>query len=114
MRSFALMGILFFVPLLFDPPTTSAYENEAVTNGGTILGVVKFKGTPPPLKNLQITKDEEVCGKTAKTDPSLIVSQGGVTNAVVYISDIQKGKKMDAEKTILDQKGCEYHPHVLA
>lgn len=44
MRSFALMGILFFVPLLFDPSILSAYENEAVTNGGTILGVVKFKG----------------------------------------------------------------------
>ena len=114
MRSFALMGILFFLPLLFDPPFLSAYENEAVANGGTILGVVKFKGIPPPLKKLQITKDEEVCGKTVKTDPSLIVSQGGVTNAVVYIADIQKGKKMEAEKAILDQKGCEYHPHVLA
>jgi plastocyanin len=114
MRSFALMGILFFGLLLFNPSILSAYENEAVTNGGTILGVVKFKGTPPPVKKLQITKDEEVCGKTAKTDPSLIVSQAGVSNAVVYIADIQKGKKMDTEKPILDQKGCEYHPHVLA
>jgi plastocyanin len=114
MRSSALIGLLFFALLLCDPPLLPAYENEAVTNGGTISGVVKFKGTPPPLKKLQITKDEAVCGKNAKTDPSLIVSQGDVANAVVYIADIQKGKKMEPEKAILDQKGCEYHPHVLA
>jgi plastocyanin len=114
MKRTASISLVFFALLLFDPPTLSAYENEGVTNGGTISGVVKFNGIPPPLKKLQITKDEEVCGKTAKTDPSLIVSQGGVTNAVVYIPDIAKGKPMQPEKAILNQKGCEYHPHVLA
>jgi plastocyanin len=114
MKRTVSIGLLFFGLLLFDRPSLSAYENEAVTNGGTISGVVKFKGTPPAPKKLQITKDEAVCGKTAKTDPSLIVTQGNVANAVVYIADIQKGKKMEAEKATLDQKDCEYHPHVLA
>jgi plastocyanin len=114
MKRAASMGLLFFVLLLFDPPNLPAYENESVTNGGTISGVVKFEGTPPPPKKLQITKDETVCGKTPKTDPSLIVSHGDITNAVVFIADIQKGKKMEVEKAMLDQKGCEYHPHVLA
>jgi plastocyanin len=45
----------------------------------------------------------------------LIVSkEGAVENAVVYISDIKKSKNMEPRKVTLDQKGCEYHPHVLA
>ena len=62
-----------------------AYEGEAVKDGGTISGSVRFKGTPPVPKTLDITKDKNVCGKTVQTDPSLIVSSGNVVNAVVWI-----------------------------
>lgn len=91
-----------------------AYEGGAVKDGGTISGTVKFKGMAPAPKKLEITKDKEVCAKSAKTDPSLIVSDGNLVNAVVYITDIKKGKKVEMQKVTLDQNGCEYHPHVLA
>jgi len=42
------------------------------------------------------------------------VSDGKLVNAVVRITDIEKGKPMPSEKVVLDQKGCEYQPHVLA
>lgn len=109
-----LLGLLFFTLLALSPSGLSAYEGEAVNNGGTIFGVVKFKGAAPPPKKLQITKDKEVCGKNPKSDPSLIVSGGNVVNAVAYITDIKKGEKMEPQKATLDQRGCEYHPHVLA
>lgn len=91
-----------------------AYEGGAVSDGGTISGVVKFKGTAPTPKKIEANKDTEVCGKTQKFDESLIVSGGNLVNAVVYISDIKKGKKMEPQKATLDQKGCDYQPHVLA
>jgi plastocyanin len=91
-----------------------AYESGAVSNGGSISVAVKFKGAAPAPKKLDVSKDKEVCGKRAKTDPSLIVSGGNLVNAVVYITDIKKGKKMEPAKVTLDQKECEYHPHVLA
>ena len=91
-----------------------AYEGGAVKDGGTISGVVKFKGTAPAPKKLDITKDKEVCGKSAKSDPSLIVSGGNLVNAVVTLTDIKTGKKMEPKKVTLDQNGCEYSPHVLA
>jgi hypothetical protein len=100
--------------LVFPLATALAYDGGAVTDGGTITGVVKFKGTAPTPKKLEVNKDTEVCGKTPKTDLSLVVSGGNLVNAVVYISDIKKGKKMEPQKVTLDQKGCEYHPHVLA
>ena len=59
-----------------------------------------------------MSKDKEVCGKSPKVDPTLIVSNGNLVNAVVTITDIKKGKKIELKKVTLDQKGCEYHPHV--
>jgi plastocyanin len=44
----------------------------------------------------------------------LIVDNGNLVNAVVTITDIKKGKKIELKKVQLDQNGCEYHPHVLA
>jgi plastocyanin len=96
------------------PGALFAYQEESVSHGGTIVGVVKFKGTPPPQKHLQVTKDQQVCGKSPKLDQSLVVNQGDLEDAVVFISDIQKGKKMETGHVTLDQRGCEYHPHVLA
>ena len=42
------------------------------------------------------------------------MSGGNLVNAVVYISDIKKGKKIEPKKVTLDQKGCDYQPHVSA
>jgi len=92
-----------------------AYEGGAVADGGTIAGEVKFQGTAPPPKPIEITKDKEVCGVAPKTEESLVVgANGGVKNAVVSITNITKGKALDAAaKPLLDQNGCQYKPHVL-
>jgi len=92
----------------------AAYQGGDVKDGGTISGTVKFKGTAPAPKKLDVGKDKEVCGKSAKTDQTLVVNNGNLVNAVVTITDIQKGKKIEVKKVTLDQNGCEYHPHVLA
>ena len=106
----------FLVAVLAAMPLSGllAYDGGAVSDGGSVSGVVKFKGAAPAPKKLEITKDKEVCAKSGKTDPSLIVSGGNLVNAVVTITDINKGKKMEPQKVKLDQNGCEYKPHVLA
>ena len=95
--------------------TLHGYEGAQVSNGGTISGIVKFAGSPPAPKKLEITKDMEVCGKTSKTNEDLIVSANKeIKNAVVSLTDIKKGKKLEiAKNPVLDQKGCMYVPHVL-
>jgi hypothetical protein len=105
---------LFLALSIILATKVSAYDGATVSNGGTIEGVVKFKGAAPPVKKLQISKDNDVCGKTTKTDASLIVNNGDVENAVVMITDIKKGKPLIPSEVKLDQRGCEYHPHVLA
>ena len=109
-------GSIVLSAAMFALPASSMaqYKGGDVKDGGSISGTVKFKGTAPAPKKLEVSKDKEVCGKSPKVDQSLVVNNGNLANAVVTITDIKTGKKIDAKKVTLDQKGCEYHPHVLA
>ena len=73
-----------------------------------------FKGTAPAPKKLRVTKDKRRCDKSPKFDESLVVKDGKLVNAVVYISDVKGGKKMEMKGVTFDQNGCQYQPHVLA
>src|SRR5262249_52950020 len=59
--------------------------------------------------------DPQVCGTAPRDSEKLIVNKsGGVKNAVVMVLDVKRGKPMpDAAKNAeIDQKKCEYTPHV--
>jgi plastocyanin len=109
-------GSLFLAATLVALPATAmaAYQGGDVKDGGSISGTVKFKGTAPAPKKLDVGKDKEVCDKSPKYDQSLVVNNGNIEYAVITITDIQKGKKVDTKTVQLDQKECQYHPHVLA
>jgi len=109
-------GFLMLTTALVTAPVTvmAQYTGGDVKDGGSISGTVKFKGTAPAPKKLDVGKDKEVCDKSPKMDQTLIVKDGNLANAVVTITDIKTGKKMDTKKVTLDQAGCEYKPHVLA
>jgi len=109
-NSFVLTAAL----VAFPAGAMAQYQGSDVKDGGSISGTVKFKGTAPAPKKLDVGKDKEVCDRSPKLDQTLVVKDGNLANAVVTITDIKSGKKMDLKKVTLDQKGCEYHPHVLA
>ena len=81
--------------------------------GGTITGVVKFAGDPPPVNEIPPTKDKAVCGKAPIYDESLVVDKGtkGIQWAVVSVQGA-KGK-WNGKPGTLDQEGCVFRPHVL-
>ncbi len=91
-----------------------AARQGAAQAGGTISGVVKFAGDAPAPKKIEATKDQQVCGKTPLYDQSLVVDKGtkGVRWAVVSVAGDVKGK-WDAKEIAMDQKGCEFLPHVV-
>lgn len=109
-------GSMILSAAIFALPVSSMaqYKGGDVKDGGSISGTVKYKGSAPAPKKLEVSKDKEVCGKSPKVDQSLVVNNGNLMNAVVTITDIKTGKKIDTKKVTLDQKGCEYQPHVLA
>jgi plastocyanin len=80
--------------------------------GGTIAGTVKFDGSAPKPKKLEVTKDKEVCAVHDHFDESLVVSgDGGVKFAVVVLKGVKGAKPTTVE---YDQHGCVYTPRVIA
>src|SRR6266446_1227875 len=81
---------------------------------GRVSGKVTLTGLPPKLAPLPVTRDIKTCG-TSKPDEALEVGQGGgVKNAVLWIADGPKPSRADKIKVTLDQKQCEFTPHVVA
>src|ERR1019366_2295621 len=81
--------------------------------GGTISGTVKYDGTAPAPRKVEVTKDKDVCALHPHFEEDLLVgSGGGIANAVVVV----KGAKGDMKpgEVQFNQKGCDYTPHVLA
>lgn len=91
-----------------------SYQGGAVTDGGSISGTVKLSGEAPEVKALDINKDQSVCGKTKPSDALIIGKDKSIQYAVVRLTNISKGKKLDTSaKAVLDQKDCRFIPHVV-
>jgi len=95
--------------------SVAAYDAVEVTNGGSVSGTVKLEGAVPTPETFDVTKDTQACG-TTKTKPDLLVAaDGGISNVVVVVKAASgKALEVPASPVTFDQKGCEYHPHVLA
>src|ERR1700686_382049 len=95
------------------------YQVVSVQGGGTIRGTVKWQGALPPLVPSEINKDPQVCDplgqKHRDLERLLVAPDGGVSNTVVFLRNISRGKAMDlpTARRALNQKNCRYEPHIL-
>ena len=96
------------------PKFLGNYQEVMVSGGGTVRGNVVFNGTVKK-KTILPTKDKRVCGKLRK-EPLILVGDGGaVKDSVVYLKGVESGKAwpdMMTRVPVLDQKGCQFEPHV--
>ena len=102
-----------------------AVAGAMTAQAGDIKGVVSFEGERPRPKNIaKRFEADAVCAKL-HMDPAtgkmkqirnedVIVSRDlKVKNVFVYIKSGVSGKHAPpAEPAVIDQKGCQYHPHV--
>src|SRR5437660_9122146 len=79
----------------------------------TVNGTVKFDGTAPKPAKIDMSQDP-ACKGTNESE-SVVVSGGDLANVFVYVKDGLGNRSFEAPKdpVVLDQKGCQYHPHVL-
>jgi hypothetical protein len=104
-----MIALAATVALLAQAPQSGAAGEK-----GKISGKVTISGLAPKLANLPVTRDIKSCGAN-KPDESLVVGQaGGVKNAVVWIVDGPKPPRGFKQKYKLDQKNCEFSPHIVA
>jgi len=104
-----------------QPPSISSsipsYDVVQVTDGGSISGVITVSGATSKLPKREIKKDPQVCGAGTRDSQQLIVSpDGGLKNVIVMVQDVKRGKAVPAaaQAVEIDQKNCEYTPHVMA
>lgn len=99
-------------------PGPGAQKVDPAT-AGTISGKVAFEGQPPENPVINMASDPTCVsanqGKQVRSE-TYVVDNGGLENVFVYIKDGLGNKYVfdtPAEPVTLDQKGCQYVPHVL-
>ncbi|MEK6791817.1 MAG: carboxypeptidase regulatory-like domain-containing protein [Deltaproteobacteria bacterium] len=114
MRRFLYTALLAVFAVSMSATGYAAYDEEAVKDGGQIIGHVKFTGAVPKFAPVKVNKNEDFCGKEKPSEALMVGKDGGVRFAVGYIEEIEKGKVIDRKKqTNLDQVKCVFTPHVL-
>ena len=91
-----------------------------VALAATVTGTVTFDGKAPALRPLAM-EAEPVChkmhgGKPVPNEMLVLGSGNTMGNIIVWVSKgLPAGKTWPAPKTpvVLDQKGCQYVPHVM-
>lgn len=95
------------------PLPTSGYSVVDVSNAGSLSGHVKLVGQHPTAALIETQRDQDVCG-ASHPNPAALGAGDGVNACVVFIEHISSGKAFAKGKWEIDQKGCEFLPHVLA
>lgn len=90
----------------------TAYQVDAVTNGGSIEGQILLTGKSIPPRPVLVNQDVSVCGSRRLVYP-VKLDGNGIEDAVVWIDDIHRGKAYDFPPAVLDQKKCAYDPHIV-
>lgn len=111
-----LLAAIGAVALVVHEPAQSAgeYEVISVTNGGSIDATVVFKGNAPKDAKIKVSKNPEVCGTEVPKEDLMVGVGGALQNAVVYLSDITKGKKGEPTGMTIANSHCQFQPRVQA
>lgn len=109
-----LFGLLTaFAATAIATAPAETYEVAAVTGGGTIDGVVVYRGDVPTKKVIP-SKDVQTCGGMREEPVIRVGADQAVESAVVYLVGVAKGKAWpDQSKTPeLDNVKCRFEPEV--
>jgi hypothetical protein len=113
-----LAGVYFSLALVGGQGTLlhaqASYKEIRVDGGGTIRGMVRLVGDVSRAGTMEVTKDDKICGRRKPSCRLSVGKNNGVQNAVICLEGITQGKKMSSEeKFTMNQRKCEYVPHVM-
>jgi hypothetical protein len=98
------------------PATTAPPVDEA--SAATVSGKVSFTGEKPKVPTLDMSANP-ACAKAhstpAKSEEVVINDNGTLKNVLVYVKGVpDRQYPAPSGAVTLDQKGCQYGPHVVA
>jgi len=112
---------LFLSVLLLCSPTSWAYTEIPLTDGGAVTGQVKMEGTEPAslAYNLALFPDPAFCGRISTGtgwrlyDQFQVSPEGALQNAIVIVEGIDQGKPFDLPPATVEAKDCIFSPSTL-
>jgi plastocyanin len=129
-KAFATLGLLSLLGLwLLIGCNKKTEEQPAATSEATpsapaatpidpstvasISGTAKFDGTAPKASKIDMSQDAACKG--SNMSETVVASGGNLANVFVYVKDGLGSRTFDVPKdaVVIDQQGCQYHPHVL-
>ncbi|MEP6801907.1 MAG: carboxypeptidase regulatory-like domain-containing protein [Acidobacteriota bacterium] len=98
------------------PASAGAPAAAPAAGGATISGKVTFAGPSPAKETIKMEADA-FC-KSAHTTPvyteeAVVNGNGTLDWVLVYVKDVQGKFPAPTTAVTLDQRGCQYHPHVF-
>lgn len=119
-REFALWSFLLLLAGTLSSVPALAYEEAAVSNGGRVMGTVRFSGDVPAPVAFELRRypDRVYCG--ALSDGSgyrqlrqvVVGEEQGLKDVILTIEGIQKGKPFELQETKLETNICQFVPFV--
>jgi plastocyanin len=107
-----VLSLASYVPVGAAGPADAA-------GSASLKGTAKFEGSALKPARIDMSSDPN-CAKAhttpATTEDIVIGANGGLENVVVYVSDGLGDKTFEPpqQPAVIEQKGCQYKPHVLA
>jgi hypothetical protein len=117
----AALGMMFFaVAATFGQSESLSTKKTYQPNGseGVLTGTVSLSGTPPWPMRLDMSADP-VCYENNPTPLTefIVATNGRLANVLIYVKASTALEdltfEIPANRVILNQRGCQYLPHVL-
>ena len=99
-----------------ETPAPVATATDTANGPGVLTGTITYAGSPPPARPLPMDSDPKCVPLAGATSERLLVGAGnGLQNVFVWVKDGlgQRTYAVPTTPVTLDQKGCQYVPHVL-
>jgi plastocyanin len=114
----AELELLSPTPAVPQPGSVVLPMGQALSEpaGPAIVGRVLYRGPIPASTQIEVDRDQDVCGRTISIVPlSVDTATHGLRNAVVHVelgeSDVPAGRPA-APPVVVRNKQCRFHPHV--
>jgi len=97
---------------------TAALVLGSSSLAGTLTGSVKYEGREPPKRPIKMEADEGCMKKHAEpvySETVVLNGNGTLRNVFVYVKSGVPDKPwpVPSQPVVMDQKGCQYSPHVM-
>lgn len=108
----AALAAALAVVALASAVGAAEYVEKSVADGATISGTVYFEGVVPAPRVLTVTKDSHLAGADTREVDVVVVDDGKLAEAVVYLETVSAGKPWPElpDGGLIDQEGARFLP----